>query len=52
MNISHTWRGDLEIDLVSPSGTSVRLRNANANDNDSSETILRMILDEIASFRD
>ena len=26
--------------------------NANANDNDSSETILRMILDEIASFRD
>ena len=33
VNISHPWRGDLEIDLVSPSGTSVRLRNANANDN-------------------
>jgi len=32
VDISHPWRGDLEIDLVSPSGTSVRLRNDNVND--------------------
>ena len=25
MDITHTWRGDLEIDLVSPGGTTVRL---------------------------
>lgn len=32
VDISHPWRGDLEIDLVSPSGTSVRLRSAAGND--------------------
>ncbi|MCG7205002.1 M4 family metallopeptidase [Streptomyces arenae] len=31
-NISHTWRGDLVIDLVGPSGTSYRLKNFSSSD--------------------
>ncbi len=30
--ISHTWRGDLVIDLMSPEGTSVRLKNSDSGD--------------------
>ncbi|MET7287444.1 M4 family metallopeptidase [Streptomyces sp. NPDC005573] len=31
-NISHTWRGDLVVDLVGPSGTSYRLKNSSSGD--------------------
>ncbi|MEU9384989.1 M4 family metallopeptidase [Streptomyces sp. NPDC048279] len=31
-NISHTWRGDLVIDLVGPSGTSYRLKAFSSSD--------------------
>ncbi|MEU6200187.1 M4 family metallopeptidase [Streptomyces sp. NPDC047061] len=31
-NISHTWRGDLVIDLVGPSGTSYRLKSFSSSD--------------------
>ncbi|MER7183658.1 M4 family metallopeptidase [Streptomyces hyaluromycini] len=31
-NISHTWRGDLVIDLIGPSGTSYRLKNFSSSD--------------------
>jgi subtilisin-like proprotein convertase family protein len=36
VNINHTYRGDLQIDLVAPDGTSYRLKNA---DNDSAENV-------------
>ncbi|MFI1769894.1 M4 family metallopeptidase, partial [Streptomyces sp. NPDC020800] len=32
VDISHTWRGDLVIDLVGPSGTSYRLKNFSSSD--------------------
>lgn len=32
VDIKHTFRGDLQIDLIAPDGTSYRLKNANAND--------------------
>ncbi|MEV7871629.1 M4 family metallopeptidase [Streptomyces sp. NPDC088124] len=32
VNITHTWRGDLVIDLVGPSGTSYRLKAASSGD--------------------
>ncbi|MFG2884352.1 M4 family metallopeptidase [Streptomyces sp. NPDC048297] len=31
-NISHTWRGDLVVDLVGPSGTSYRLKSFSSSD--------------------
>jgi Zn-dependent metalloprotease len=31
-NISHTWRGDLVIDLIGPSGTAYRLKNFSSSD--------------------
>ncbi|MGH3734235.1 MAG: S8 family serine peptidase [Micromonosporaceae bacterium] len=33
VDIKHTWRGDLVIDLVAPDGSAYRLKNANINDN-------------------
>ncbi len=32
VNISHTWRGDLQIDLIAPNGTSFRLKNSSSSD--------------------
>ncbi|MEU3415463.1 M4 family metallopeptidase [Streptomyces sp. NPDC006658] len=32
VDISHTWRGDLVIDLVGPSGTAYRLKNYSSSD--------------------
>ncbi|MFV5994681.1 M4 family metallopeptidase [Streptomyces sp. NPDC056231] len=32
VDIKHTWRGDLVIDLVAPDGTLYRLKNSNIND--------------------
>ncbi|GAA3891520.1 M4 family metallopeptidase [Streptomyces lannensis] len=32
VDITHTWRGDLVIDLVGPSGTAYRLKNASSSD--------------------
>ncbi|MFJ4923494.1 M4 family metallopeptidase [Streptomyces sp. NPDC088725] len=32
VNITHTWRGDLVIDLVAPDGTTYRLKNSSASD--------------------
>ncbi|MBL1086716.1 M4 family metallopeptidase [Streptomyces actinomycinicus] len=32
VDISHTWRGDLVIDLVGPSGTAYRLKNFSGSD--------------------
>ncbi|HXG47978.1 MAG TPA: proprotein convertase P-domain-containing protein, partial [Methylomirabilota bacterium] len=32
MDISHTFRGDLEISLIHPDGTAVRLKDADVND--------------------
>ncbi|WP_436492804.1 S8 family peptidase [Actinokineospora sp. HUAS TT18] len=32
VNIVHTWRGDLVIDLVAPDGTAYRLKNSSSND--------------------
>ncbi|AYN39320.1 peptidase M4 [Streptomyces dangxiongensis] len=32
VDISHTWRGDLVIDLVGPSGTAYRLKNFSSSD--------------------
>ncbi|MFJ3235397.1 M4 family metallopeptidase [Streptomyces sp. NPDC086787] len=32
VNITHTWRGDLVIDLVGPSGTSYRLKSFSGSD--------------------
>ncbi|MFE2373421.1 M4 family metallopeptidase [Streptomyces sp. NPDC059398] len=32
VNISHTWRGDLVIDLVGPSGKTYRLKNSSSSD--------------------
>ncbi|MCF3137026.1 M4 family metallopeptidase [Streptomyces olivochromogenes] len=32
VNITHTWRGDLVIDLVGPSGASYRLKNFSSSD--------------------
>jgi subtilisin-like proprotein convertase family protein len=34
VNITHTWKGDLTIDLVSPNGTSVRLHNRTGGSTD------------------
>lgn len=28
MDIEHTWRGDLQIDLVAPDGSTYRLKNS------------------------
>ncbi|MFD3523007.1 M4 family metallopeptidase [Streptomyces sp. NPDC058653] len=32
VDITHTWRGDLVIDLVAPDGTAYRLKNASSGD--------------------
>ncbi|WP_436493577.1 trypsin-like serine protease [Actinokineospora sp. HUAS TT18] len=32
VDIKHTWRGDLVIDLVAPDGTAYRLKNSSSND--------------------
>ncbi|MEV7416830.1 M28 family metallopeptidase [Streptomyces sp. NPDC089919] len=32
VNIVHTWRGDLVVDLVAPDGTAYRLKNSSSND--------------------
>jgi subtilisin family serine protease len=32
VNIVHTWRGDLVIDLVAPDGSTYRVKNASSND--------------------
>ena len=32
MDITHTWRGDLVIDLVAPDGTAYRLKNSSSSD--------------------
>ncbi len=32
VNISHTWRGDLVVDLVAPDGTAYRLKNSSSSD--------------------
>ncbi|MCX5340768.1 M4 family metallopeptidase [Streptomyces atratus] len=32
VDITHTWRGDLVIDLVAPDGTAYRLKNSSAGD--------------------
>ncbi|MFE7352157.1 M4 family metallopeptidase [Streptomyces sp. NPDC057543] len=32
VDITHTWRGDLVIDLVAPNGTTYRLKNASISD--------------------
>ncbi|WP_328583581.1 M4 family metallopeptidase [Streptomyces sp. NBC_00370] len=32
VNITHTWRGDLVIDLVAPDGTAYRLKNSSSSD--------------------
>ncbi|WNZ06816.1 M4 family metallopeptidase [Streptomyces sp. 11x1] len=32
VNIVHTWRGDLVVDLVAPDGTAYRLKNSSASD--------------------
>lgn len=32
VNITHTYRGDLQIDLIAPNGTSWRLKNASGSD--------------------
>ncbi|GAA3213875.1 hypothetical protein GCM10020256_14270 [Streptomyces thermocoprophilus] len=32
MNITHTWRGDLVIDLIAPDGTAYRLKNSSSSD--------------------
>ncbi|SDH53554.1 Trypsin-like peptidase domain-containing protein [Actinokineospora alba] len=32
VDIKHTWRGDLVIDLVAPDGTAYRLKNSSGND--------------------
>jgi subtilisin family serine protease len=38
VNITHTFRGDLVIDLVAPDGTSVRLKNSS---NDSADNVIQ-----------
>jgi subtilisin-like proprotein convertase family protein len=40
VDIVHTWRGDLVIDLVAPDGTAYRLKNSSGSDsaNDVKET--------------
>jgi len=32
VDINHTWRGDVVIDLVAPDGTAYRLKNSSSND--------------------
>ncbi len=32
VDITHTWRGDLVIDLIAPDGTAYRLKNSSSND--------------------
>ncbi|NGO78460.1 M28 family peptidase [Streptomyces sp. YC504] len=32
VDITHTWRGDLVVDLIAPDGTAYRLKNSSAND--------------------
>ncbi|MFI5807956.1 M28 family metallopeptidase [Streptomyces sp. NPDC051561] len=32
VNIKHTWRGDVVLDLVAPDGTAYRLKNSSSND--------------------
>ncbi|WP_405457035.1 M4 family metallopeptidase [Streptomyces sp. NBC_00101] len=32
VDITHTWRGDLVVDLVGPNGTSYRLKNSSSSD--------------------
>ncbi|MEU9129452.1 M28 family metallopeptidase [Kitasatospora sp. NPDC048540] len=32
VDIKHTWRGDLVIDLIAPDGTAYRLKNSSSND--------------------
>ncbi|MGH3758299.1 proprotein convertase P-domain-containing protein [Actinophytocola sp.] len=40
MHITHTYRGDLRIDLIAPDGTAYRLKNSSGGDsaNDVDET--------------
>ncbi|MFJ6696125.1 M28 family metallopeptidase [Streptomyces sp. NPDC091272] len=32
VNIKHTWRGDVVVDLLAPDGTAYRLKNSSSND--------------------
>ncbi|MGW7414795.1 M28 family metallopeptidase [Streptomyces sp. NPDC054863] len=32
VNVKHTWRGDVVIDLLAPDGTAYRLKNSSSND--------------------
>ncbi|MFF8960576.1 M28 family metallopeptidase [Streptomyces sp. NPDC014894] len=32
VDVKHTWRGDVVVDLVAPDGTAYRLKNSSAND--------------------
>ncbi|MGW1992000.1 proprotein convertase P-domain-containing protein [Embleya sp. NPDC001921] len=32
VDIKHTWRGDLTVDLVAPDGTAYRLKNSSGSD--------------------
>ena len=34
IDVSHPWRGDLQIQLVSPAGTAMTLKQADTNDSD------------------
>lgn len=34
VHINHTWRGDLQVDLLGPNGTNVRLKNATGESDD------------------
>jgi subtilisin-like proprotein convertase family protein len=32
VDITHTWRGDLVVDLLAPDGTAYRLKNSSSSD--------------------
>nr|WSZ98597.1 M4 family metallopeptidase [Streptomyces sp. NBC_00857] len=51
VNISHSWRGDLVVDLVGPSGASYRLKSASGSDSadDVVETYTVNASSEVAS---
>lgn len=39
VDISHSWRGDLILDLTSPSGTTVRLKTANVSGDEADDVV-------------
>ena len=49
MGIDHSWIGDLEATLTSPSGTKIRLFNRAGGENNSGNNFCQTLLDDAGS---